>query len=132
MKKTRKLTAVLLIFAFFALSSKAKAEDLMQTTFKDAMYGGLIGALLGSALVLLTDNPDDHLGYIPTGAGVGILVGAAYGLGTSGIVQSAGAAEVTDGKLTFNMPTVERVVLFDNITNTEEVIQKLDLLKVNF
>ncbi|MDO8427212.1 MAG: hypothetical protein Q7T24_06845 [Deltaproteobacteria bacterium] len=133
MQRIKKGLAVFLAFTFFfALSARAvMAEDSMQRTLNDSLYGGLIGALLGTAVLLLTENPDDHLSYIPTGAGIGILVGAAYGLATSGVVERAGA-EVEDGRVTFNMPTVKKEKFFDEKINKVEEIESIDLIRVNF
>ena len=78
MEKLRKIAVLVMLFTFLT-GSVASAEDAMDRTLKGSLYGGLIGGLIGTAVMLLTDNPDDHLEYIPTGAAVGILVGAAYG-----------------------------------------------------
>ena len=129
--KIKKISALLAFFIFVTFSGEALAEDVMQVTLRDALYGGIIGALLGSAVVLLTDNPDDHLGFIPTGAGVGILVGASYGLATSGVISTAGA-EIKDGKLTLNMPTISTEKVFDEVANVHEVIEKVELIRVRF
>ena len=129
--KIKRISALLAFFVFVAFSGEAFAEDMMQTTLRDALYGGIVGALIGSAVVLLTDNPEDHLGFIPTGAGVGILVGAAYGVATSGVISTAGA-EIEDGKLTLNMPTIRTEKVFDEMANVQEVIEKVDLIRVRF
>ncbi|OGQ01642.1 MAG: hypothetical protein A2W38_01085 [Deltaproteobacteria bacterium RBG_19FT_COMBO_58_16] len=129
--KIKKISALLAFFVFVTFSGEAFAEDMMQTTLRDALYGGIVGALIGSAVVLLTDNPEDHLGFIPTGAGVGILVGAAYGVATSGVISTAGA-EIEDGKLTLNMPTIRTEKVFDEMANVQEVIEKVDLIRVRF
>ena len=129
--KIKKISTLLAFFVFVTFSGEAFAEDMMQTTLRDALYGGIVGALIGSAVVLLTDNPEDHLGFIPTGAGVGILVGAAYGVATSGVISTAGA-EIEDGKLTLNMPTIRTEKVFDEMANVQEVIEKVDLIRVRF
>lgn len=130
--KIKKISALLAFFVFVTFSGEAFAEDVMQVTLRDALYGGIVGALIGSAVVLLTDNPDDHLGFIPTGAGVGILVGAAYGIATSGVISTAGAEIDDDGKLTLNMPTIKTEKVFDEMANVQEVIERVDLIRVRF
>lgn len=130
MTKVKKISAVFLTMAILAFSSRAFAEDAMQTTMRDSVYGGIIGALVGSAVVLLTDKPDEHLSYIPTGAAVGILAGAAYGLASGTVVHSAG--EVEGGRFTFNMPTIKREKIFDEKINNTEIIESVDLIKVKF
>ncbi|MFQ5736930.1 MAG: hypothetical protein ACE5GY_08725 [Thermodesulfobacteriota bacterium] len=132
MTKFKKISALVLFFSFFTFSGNALAEDLMQTTLRDALYGGIVGALIGSAVLLLTDNPDDHLSYIPSGAGVGILAGAAYGIATSGVIRTASVAEVKDGKISFNLPTLTTERKFDEVANIYEEIEKVDLIRLKF
>lgn len=130
-KRFQKVTATLLVFLTVVLfSSSAIADDTMEVTLKDSIYGGVIGALIGAAVVLVSDKPEDHLSYIPTGAGVGILVGAAYGLATSGLVQSVG--EVKDGQFALGLPTIKTIKIFDENANDTEVINQVDLFKLNF
>lgn len=131
MQKIKRISALALIFTFLTFSV-ARAEDVMQQTMRDALYGGVVGALVGAAVLLLTDNPDDHLGYIPTGAGIGILAGAAYGVATSGMMITSSAAEVEDGKITFNMPTIKKEKIYDEIANRYEEIEQVDLIRVKF
>lgn len=131
MKKLKRISALIIVFTFITFSTNALAEDAMQTTMRNALYGGIVGALVGSAILLLTDNPDDHLGYIPVGAGVGILAGAAYGIASSGMIRTAGA-EVEDGKVTFNLPTVSTERVYDEVANAYEEIEKVDLIRVKF
>ncbi len=131
MQKIKRISALALIFTFLTFSV-ARAEDVMQQTMRDALYGGVVGALVGAAVLLLTDNPDDHLGYIPTGAGIGILAGAAYGVATSGMMITSSAAEVEDGKITFNMPTIKKEKIYDEIANRYEEIERVDLIRVKF
>jgi hypothetical protein len=132
MQKLRRVSAALLVaFAFVMVSvGRASADDTMEQTLKDSIYGGIIGALVGSAVVLLTENPDEHLDYIPTGAGVGILIGAAYGLATSGVMQTVELSD--DGWITLDWPSFSRARVFDNFTNDYEIIETLRLIKVNF
>lgn len=130
----KRLVVALLALAFVSFSFRpAQAEDAMQSTFKSAGFGGLIGALVGAGVWMISDNDewDDHISYIPTGAGVGILVGTAYGLYTNTVVRNA-AAEVKDGRLTFNVPTVRTANVYDTYTNRNEVVESLDLLSVKF
>jgi hypothetical protein len=100
--------SVLLALAFVAFSFRpAQAEGTMKATFRSAAFGGLLGALVGAGVWMVSENDEwhDHISYIPTGAGVGILVGTAYGLYTNTVVQQRAATEVKDGRLTFNVPT---------------------------
>lgn len=130
----KRLVVVLLALAFVSFSFRpAQAEDAMQSTFISAGYGGLIGALVGTGVWMISENDDwdDHISYIPFGAGIGIIAGTAYGLYTHTVVRNA-AAEVKDGRLTFNVPTVKTTNAYDAYTSRNEVVESLDLLSVRF
>jgi NhaP-type Na+/H+ or K+/H+ antiporter len=132
MGKLKKISVLAMVFTFLAVST-ASAADPMQRTLRDSLYGGLIGALLGSAVMLLTDNPDDHLNYIPTGAAVGLLVGAAYGVATSGVMSTA-AAEINtkEGSVSLAMPTISTEQHSDEQINKKEDIEKIELVRLTF
>ena len=102
----------------------------MQRTLRDSLYGGLIGALLGTAVLFLTDNPDDHIEYIPTGAAVGILAGAAYGMTMSTMVTAA--AEVDKDGVSFGLPTISTEKIYDEKLNEVEEIEKIELVRLRF
>ncbi len=102
----------------------------MQHTMQSTLYGGVIGALLGGALVLLSDKPEDNLSYVASGAGVGLLIGAAYGVASSGVVESLG--EVEDGKFKFGLPLLKRKTVFNKNVNRYDVTSEISLLKFKF
>jgi drug/metabolite transporter (DMT)-like permease len=131
---TRVISALLVItFLFFTvLPSGAHAQDEpMQHTLRSTLYGGILGGLLGTAVLFLSDNQSDHLSYIPTGVGVGMLLGATYGVVTSGVMYRS-AVEVDDGVAILNLPKVDRVRIFDENTQVTDVISKVDLFKYRF
>lgn len=133
----RKLTSALVILAFFLFSTFAfntpsyAGDDTMEHTLRSTIYGGIIGGLLGTAVMLVSDNPDNNLSYIPTGAGIGLLLGAAYGLASSGIIYSS-AIETDGDTLAFHLPEVQRLEFYDENTQEEEVINKIDIFRVRF
>lgn len=123
---------VLTFFLFAVVPAGARAQDEpMQHTLRSTLYGGVIGGLLGTAFLFLSDNQSDNLSYIPTGIGVGMLVGAAYGVATSGYFYTS-AIEVKDGYTEFHLPKVDRVRLYDENTQETETISKVDILKYRF
>lgn len=134
MNLAKKITVVLLAALFFAsTASVARAEDdTMQVVLKDSLYGGVIGALIGTAIVLVTDDPEDNLEYIPTGAGIGIIAGAAYGIASTGVVQSISEVDATSGEFALNMPTFKKTVVYNENTHQTEVINSMDLFKLKF
>ncbi len=131
MNLIRKAFVITLLLLFAVFTSKSHADETMRYTLNNALYGGVLGGLVGAAVLLLTDEPDDHLDYILTGAGVGVLMGAAYGIATSGVIESL--AEVDeDGRLTFKMPTMKRFEVFDEYSNKRELVNSIDVLRFKF
>lgn len=68
--------ALLLAVPGPARAASYVAQDIWYST----LYGGAIGGLAGTGVMLLTDDPLDHTDYVVTGVGVGILGGLAYGI----------------------------------------------------
>lgn len=79
------------------------ANNEMGEVLVDGFYGGLIGALLGGAVMVLTDDPGDHLQYMVTGAGIGIIGGTMYGL--SKFARRA-MIDVERGRIAWRLPAV--------------------------
>lgn len=104
MTRIKKVLAV--ITATIALTSVTvpcqASENPFVETFQSALYGGLAGALVGSALLVFTKHPSDHLDYIAYGGAGGVIVGAAYGVAKA----SKALAEYEKGKVKFAIPTV--------------------------
>ncbi len=130
MNLVKKVSIISLLLVFFVFTSRSFADDTLEYTLKNALYGGILGGLIGSAVLLLSDEPDDNLSYIPTGLGVGVLLGAAYGLATSGVIESMG--EIEDGRFTLKMPTLKRTEVFDENVNGREFINSIDVLRFKF
>ncbi|AJE04857.1 hypothetical protein GPICK_07825 [Geobacter pickeringii] len=92
---------IAVMLAVTAVPSHAE-EGGFEGIFRNALYGGLAGALVGGALLAFTHRPADHLDYLGYGAAGGILAGAAYGT-----VRAATAlAEVENGSVKIAMPTI--------------------------
>jgi len=132
MKILKKIILTTMVFSFLTMSAtRAHAEDeTLKDMLSGSIYGGIIGALVGSGAMLLTDKPEDNLSYIVTGAGLGILVGTAYSIATSGVVQSVG--EIEDGKFTLKVPTVRMEKIYDPATDSHELVERVDLIKLRF
>lgn len=72
---------VLVLLAALALPKAARADDIaLQKVLRNAMYGGALGALMGTAFLAFKDKPGDHLEFITIGAASGVLVGTAWGI----------------------------------------------------
>jgi hypothetical protein len=96
----RKLTLFLsaLLLAIWSAPCQA-AESTFKGIFLDSFYGGLTGTLVGGAVMAFTRKPADHLDYLGYGAAVGVLTGAAYGIGKAMV-------EMDRGRVSFSLPTV--------------------------
>ncbi|MBI5563013.1 MAG: hypothetical protein HY894_09230 [Deltaproteobacteria bacterium] len=128
----KKTVIAALLFSFMLLSTvpAAFADDTMQKTVSDALWGGALGGLIGAAVTLLSKKPSGHLSNIPTGAALGVLFGAAYGLATSGTVQSVG--EVEGGKFTLHVPTVEHIASYGRNADKTESVERVSLMNYRF
>jgi hypothetical protein len=102
------------------------AESEMKQVFTDGFYGGLAGALVGAAIMALTDEPKDHLNNILIGAGVGVIAGTVYGIAKA----SRAFAEVHDGRITLQAPTIR--LNFDPSAKSAPPLWSADLLRVPF
>jgi hypothetical protein len=71
-----------LAFALALLPARvAHADDIaLQKIMRNALYGGAVGALVGTAVLAFADHPSDHLNFITNGAAAGVLLGAAWGV----------------------------------------------------
>ncbi len=125
MKKTAIVVA--LTCALLAARTVRAEDNTLNTVFKDALYGGLIGALVGGAALAFADHPGDHLNYIGVGAAVGVIGGTAFGL-----VQSSRAfAEIENGKVAVSVPSVKTVLSNDGLGGT--IAQRnIDLVRFKF
>ena len=126
MKKT---VAAVLLIALFALfvPSEARADEMdndMLTVLKSSFYGGVTGALIGTAFMALRDKPSDHTEDIRIGAGIGVIVGAVYGIAKT----TRAFAEIQDGQVIIQAPTLQ----FDIDPETHDLKGSVDLLKIPF
>ena len=123
----KKLIISALVMSMLMSSANMALAGEMRTTFDDAMWGGLTGALVGGAILLFQDKPEDHLEYIAYGFGAGVIVGAAYNLSRPRYAM----AEVKDGKLAMSIPDIStKIVLAEN--NRKSIQVSADLLRVSF
>ncbi len=112
MKITRAVAlSVLIAFAsfIFASSDARSEENSMRTIFMDTFYGMAAGALIASAVSLTQDDPDWG-GNVGTGAAIGGIAGAIFGVAS----EVRYVSTVNKGRLTVSLPSVS--VVADNKT----------------
>jgi hypothetical protein len=90
-----------------APESARAANNEMGDVLVDGFYGGLIGALVGAGVMVLTDDPGDHLQYMVTGAGIGVIAGTVYGL--SQVARQA-MINVDRGRVAWHLPAIDPAV----------------------
>lgn len=101
----KRATGMVLLLSMLVSLSPGAAQartSAMEEVFVNGFYGGLAGALVGAAFMAFKEHPGDHLNDIAIGAGVGVIAGTLYGIGKA----TRAFAEIQDGKMTVQMPTV--------------------------
>lgn len=93
---------ILLLSITWAMPLHA-AESSLKVVFEDSLYGGLVGALVGSATLAFTHKASDHLDNIAYGAAAGVIAGAGVGIITN--VRRA-MVEYENGTVKLGMPMV--------------------------
>jgi hypothetical protein len=75
----RTLMIAISVLTLTSLSVPCSASDsAFRDLFDNSLYGGLVGTLVGGALLVFTKKPSDHLDYLSIGAATGVLAGVAY------------------------------------------------------
>ena len=126
--KNLKRSAVILVTLIFMATPCLAAENEFKTIFEDAFYGGLVGGLVGAALMVFTDHPSDHYDYLAYGAAGGVLVGASYGV----ITTSRSLAEYEDGQVKFSMPTIRPEFREGNVKGQSTIVATTELIRGKF
>lgn len=127
----KKLTTVVLVSSFLVFTSPSVSlgRDVFDTTLKGTVYGGIIGTLIGAAILAFTDKPGENLAYLAYGAGAGIIAGAAVGLAHS----SRAMIEVKDKRVCLNMPEVNTEISGkDKYSGKMDVVGRINLFQYNF
>jgi len=124
----RNAVAVLLLVAVAISLCPAPAEARQNEVvyvLQSSFYGGLTGTLIGGAILAFRDKPSDHLSDLRIGAGVGVILGAIYGIAKT---TSRSFAEIENGKVTFQIPTLQ----WDIDQYDRSVRGSVDLLRIPF
>jgi hypothetical protein len=78
----KKPVIIIILFISIALTpQKSAAASSLQVVAEDALWGCLIGSLVGTAtLAFHLDDAEDHLENIAYGAGIGLFAGVGFGI----------------------------------------------------
>ena len=104
------MMAAMLAGGLSMLPVQSQAADFeVQNTMEDTMYGGVLGAFIGGGAMLVSGSPSKHWNYISTGAGIGIIAGAIYGVASA----THAMAKLEDGQLQLGVPIPEVALAAD-------------------
>jgi len=124
--RMRKLTITITAVLLTVWSVPCHAvESTFKGIFTDSLYGGLTGTLVGAAVMAFAKKPVDHLDSIGYGAAVGILAGAAFGVGKA-------LVEIDNGKVKISMPTVIPDIQETNNKGKMPILITAELLRGRF
>jgi hypothetical protein len=104
------------------------AENPFVETFQSSLYGGLVGALVGGAVLVFAKHPGDHLDYIAYGGAGGVLLGAGYGIAKA----SKSLAEYENGKVKFAIPTIVPGLQENTATGQTSIVYNAQLVRGTF
>ena len=117
------------LVSILCAGTSAFADDsAFSDTFKSALYGGAVGALVGAALMVFTKKPADHLVNIGYGAAAGVLAGTAYGVAKS----SQALAFFDNGTVRIAMPTIIPDLVESPATRQTTIAWRADILRGTF
>jgi len=125
MKCFAKIAALMTLVAMLGTARTASAdESIFRDTFKSAIYGSVVGALAGTALIAFTKKPADHLGTVGYGAAAGVLAGTVYGV----TKKSHAVVAIDNGKVTLAMPIFIPNLVESPVTGQTKVVWRADIL----
>ena len=130
MKRFKRIVALTTLVALLGSATSALAvdENAFRETFTSAFYGLSVGALVGTALMVFTHKPADHLDYIGYGAAAGALAGTVYGVARS----SRSFASIENGSVKIAMPTIIPDLVESPVTKQLSVSFRADILRGTF
>jgi len=130
MNRFKRIVALTTLVALLSSATSALAvdENAFRETFTSAFYGLSVGALVGTALMVFTHKPADHLDYIGYGAAAGALAGTVYGVARS----SRSFASIENGKIKIAMPTIIPDLVESPVTRQTTVAWRAEILRGTF
>jgi hypothetical protein len=129
MKRFRTTILLATVVAFCSAVTSASADEAtFREIFRDALYGGAAGTLVGAAVMVFTKKPADHLEYMGYGAASGVLLGAAYGM----VRSSMALASIDNGSIRIAIPTIIPDVSESPGNGQTKVTWRTELLRGTF
>jgi hypothetical protein len=126
-KRTLTLMVTVLLLTSLTVPCSA-AESSFRELFENTLYGGLVGTLVGGALLVFTSKPSDHLDYLSIGAASGVLAGVAYTVARPAKSMIA----VENGNVKIALPAITPEFQENNSKGLAGMILKAELLSGTF
>ncbi|AEI15937.1 hypothetical protein Flexsi_2325 [Flexistipes sinusarabici DSM 4947] len=121
----KKLIGAGVLIVFLMSVIPASAETRGSIVIQDTLYGTITGAIIGTAAIVFTEEPEDNLDYIAYGAATGAIVGTVFG-----VYESTALVEIENGETKIAMPTIKTSI--KNSDGKTAVETKADFVRVNF
>lgn len=98
----KKILVIGILSVFIFQSAAFAFESEGELIFKDSLYGAAIGAILGGAIFLASDDDDaeDFWGKFGAGVAIGTLAGVAFG-----VMETKTFVEIEKDKVKVAFPT---------------------------
>lgn len=116
------VTAILLTFL---LQSAAFAGEVGRIAYNDAMYGAIIGGILGTAFYFADPVTKDKDETFMKRVSIGVILGTLGGL-AFGVYDAQSAVSMKNGNMQLNVPTVNVV------QRGKETLYTTNFLEVKF
>jgi len=125
----RTLMLMISVVLLTSLSVPCSAADSsFSELFENTLYGGLVGTLVGGALLAFTNKPSDHLDYLTIGAASGVLAGVAYTVAK----PAKSLIAVENGTVKIAMPAIIPDFQENRPKGLASLILKADLISGTF
>jgi len=126
-----KRTLMIVIYSLMLTSLSvpcSAAESSFRDLFENTLYGGLVGTLVGGALLAFTNKPSDHLDYLTIGAASGVLAGVAYTVAR----PAKSLIAIENGNVKIALPAVIPELQSNNAKGLTGMVLKAELISGKF
>lgn len=128
LRRTKSITLAIMLITSLSVPCHAAETSAVKDLFENALYGGLVGTLVGGACLAFTKKPGDHLDYLSIGAATGVLAGVGFTVAK----QTRSLVAVENGNVKFAMPTIKPELQADSPKGHPALMVKADILSGRF
>ncbi len=124
-----KIAVSTLFFLTLLFSAPAFAGDSSIDPSDDPLFGGVIGRVLGIAIMVVSDGPEEAVENVFEGTVAGL---SSITNGSNSDTVPLSASEGDSDELKLQLPTIETKKIYYKHTDMHEVVWKLDLFRYEF